>query len=72
MENKRERFKRIASKRMQKTLNELEKLINCSNTNNYEYSEDDVQKMIRALNEKMIKLKASYRSGNKKNNRFNF
>ena len=57
---------------MQKTLNELEKLINCSNTNNYEYSEDDVQKMIKALNEKMVKLKASYRSGNKKNNHFNF
>lgn len=72
MENKKERFKRIASKRMQKTLNELDKLINCSNTNNYEYDSVDVEKMIKALNEKMSKLKTSFRAGKQKNNTFNF
>ena len=42
---KRQRFEKVASNRVQKILNLLSLLQNCSNKNNYEYTEDDVEHM---------------------------
>ena len=50
---KRERFLRIASKRVQRALECLEILSKCSNRNNYEYTETDVQKMFRVIKERL-------------------
>ena len=44
IESKRERFHRIAAKRMQNILVEMNRLSNCSNKANYDYTEQDVQK----------------------------
>lgn len=42
---KRERFENVASNRVQRILDTLQLLQNCSNKNNYEYTEKDVDKM---------------------------
>jgi hypothetical protein len=71
-EDKRERFKRIATKRMQNVLKEMNRLANCSNTNTYEYTDRDVQKMIKTLNEKVHEMRISYRKGMKNDDEFKF
>ena len=42
---KRERFENVASNRVQRILDTLQLLQNCSNKNNYEYTEKDVDRM---------------------------
>lgn len=51
MENsvKRERFENVASKRVQKILDTLSLLSNCSNKSNYEYSDKDVELMFNEI-----------------------
>ena len=71
-ENKHERFKRVASKRMQNTLKEMSRLANCSNTNTYEYSSRDVQKMIKTLSEKVQEIRVAFRKGERNDNKFKF
>lgn len=61
---RRNRFEKIASKRVQKVLDDLDLLSNCSNKNNYEYSESDVKKMMSALRAKIKQLETSF-SGQK-------
>ena len=59
MESKRERFKRIAENRTNKILNMIELLGNCSNKNNYEYTDDDVKSIFNAIDNsiKIVKMK---------------
>ena len=71
-EDKYERFKRIASKRMQNTLKEMSRLANCANKNSYEYTKSDVQKMIKTLNEKVQEIKLSFRKGINNDKNFKF
>jgi hypothetical protein len=51
--SKRQRFEKVASYRVQKILDMLDSLSNCANKNNYDYTETDVEKMFRALKEKL-------------------
>tara|TARA_Y100001933_G_scaffold251389_1_gene288896 strand:- start:66 stop:305 length:240 start_codon:yes stop_codon:yes gene_type:complete len=71
-ETKRERFHRIAANRMQNILTEMNRLSNCSNTAHYEYTEEDVQKIIKTLNEKFSQIKLSFKTGLNKTNKFKF
>jgi len=64
---KKERFKRVASKRVDKLLQGIRSLSKCSNINNYEYTEDDVQKMIKAIKEELKTMETLYKK-NLKNN----
>lgn len=57
---KKERFKNVASKRVQKVLDSIDSLSKCSNRNNYEYSEDDVSKMLKVIREQIKMLEISY------------
>ena len=57
---KKERFKKVASKRVQKILDNLESLSKCSNRNNYDYSEEDINKMLRAIKEHVKNLELSF------------
>ena len=50
---RRERFENVAARRVQKVIDFLESLSNCSNRTNYEYTEDDVKKMFKAIREKV-------------------
>jgi len=47
---KRERFEKVASTRVQKIINLLDLLGNCSNKNNYVFSEKDVDLMFSEIN----------------------
>lgn len=49
MNEKRERFKRIAENRTNKIIDMIELLGNCSNRNNYEYTEEDVKSIFNAI-----------------------
>jgi len=56
-EIKKERFKKIAEKRVNKLIEDFRLLGNCSNKGNYEYTEQDVKKIISAINKEFEKLK---------------
>lgn len=70
---KKDRFKRVASKRVDKLLHGIRSLAKCSNINNYEYTEDDVQKMIKAIKEELKTMEILYKKNLKNNiDSFNF
>ena len=57
---RRQRFEKIASKRVQKLLDDMDLLANCSNKNNYEYSQADVKKMMAAIRLRLRRLEAAF------------
>ena len=57
---KRQRFEKVASNRVQKILNLLSLLQNCSNKNNYEYTEDDVEHMFTEIQKALKDARNSY------------
>ena len=58
--SKRARFERVAGSRVQGILDKLDSLSNCSNRNNYEYSEQDVRKMFSIIKERVRIVENSY------------
>lgn len=64
---KRERFRTVASRRVQKVLDNLESLSKCANRNTYEYSEEGLRKMMKAINEKVAALKLAFSVGRSSN-----
>ena len=67
MESKRERFKRIAENRTNKLLDMLELLGNCSNKNNYEYTDDDVKSIFSAIDNSVKIAKMKFMDKQEKN-----
>ena len=49
-ESKRDRFVRVAERRTNAIMEKIRVLGNCSNTSMYEYTQEDVDKIFRALN----------------------
>ena len=49
METKRERFKRIVENRTNKIISMIDLLGNCSNKNNYEYTDEDIKNIFNAI-----------------------
>ena len=68
---KEERFKKIASRRVQEILDKLRLLGNCANKNNYEYTEDQVKKIFTAVDNEWKKVKNEFNKGQSKNKEFN-
>jgi len=60
---RRERFESVAARRVQKILELLDVLGNCSNSSNYEYNEEDVRKMFSVIESKLKVTRALYSSG---------
>lgn len=58
--SRRKRFLTVASKRVQKILDSFDTLSNCSNKANYEYTEDDIQKMLKVLKDKLKYLESAF------------
>ena len=54
------RFEKVASNRVTNILKGLDSLEKCSNKNNYEYSEEDVRKMEKALKDKLGNVLKSF------------
>lgn len=57
---RRERFEKVASNRVQNILKTLDSLEKCSNRNNYEYNEDDIRKMEKAIREKFSDIMKTF------------
>jgi len=66
---KQERFKTVAGRRVQKVLDDLESLSNCANTSTYEYTDAEVKKMMKAINDKVALLKLAFEASNSKTNK---
>ena len=56
---KRERFEEVAGSRIQMVLDKIENLSKCANKRNYEFTEKDIDKMFKAINDqvKIAKMK---------------
>ena len=57
---KRKRFTKVATNRVQKIIDYLTLLQNCSNRNNYEYDEEDVNHMFDEISKVLRDVKAVY------------
>ena len=61
-EDRATRFKRVAQRRTDHILNSLRILGNCSNKSTYQYSEEEVAKIFRAIEEQLRITKTRFRS----------
>mgnify|MGYP003325800374 CR=1 FL=1 len=64
-----DRFKRIATKRTNDILNRIRILGNCSNKSAYKYSEDEVNRIFRAIDQELKNCKSRFSS---KKQKFNY
>lgn len=62
---KRDRFKNVAGRRVQKVLDDLDSLSKCANKSTYEYSSEETNKMMKAIKEKVRQLDAAFSANNK-------
>ena len=69
MDEKRFRFEKVATKRVENILKTLDLLSNCSNIYNYNYKQDDIDKIFKAINNK-VKLTHSSFLKNLKSDKF--
>jgi len=65
METKREKFVRLAEKRMDTVLKGINLLGNLSNSNNYDYTQEDLNKIIKALKTAVNDLEHTYNSSSR-------
>ncbi len=63
--SKKDRFKNVAGRRVQKVLDDLESLSKCANKSTYEYTDEEVRKMLKAINEKVFLVKAAFSTNSK-------
>lgn len=57
---KRERFERLAEKRTNAVIKKLDVLENCANRNRYEYSQDEVDRIFKAIRKKLNQTKSEF------------
>jgi len=62
---KRDRFKNVAGRRVQKVLDDLESLSKCANKSTYEYTDEEVNKLMKAIREKVKLLDAAFSANTK-------
>ena len=68
-ENKKEKFCRLAENRMNNILKQLELLSNLSNKSTYEYTDEEVAKIIKTLKQAVSNVEHSF-SAEKKSKKF--
>jgi hypothetical protein len=56
MSMKADRFKRVAAPRVQRVLDSIDNLSKCSNRRNYEYTSEDVRRMLTAIKRRVRTL----------------
>ena len=62
---KENRFKRVAESRTNKIIDQIRLLGNCANRSNYEYSDEDVKKIFSAIESELKETKAKFQSRSK-------
>lgn len=70
--NLKEKFYRVAEKRVQNIIEKIELLESCSNRNAYSYDQEDVEKMFNAIELSLRKCKMSFNSGSTRDSKFKF
>lgn len=65
-ETKREKFIRLCESRMTNCLKQIELLENLSNTNAYEYTLEDIDKMVKRLRKAISELDKTFKEETKK------
>jgi len=70
-EIKEERFKKIASRRVQEILDKMRLLRNCANRGNYYYTDEQVRKIFSAIDDEWKKVKSEFNKGKSKGKEFN-
>jgi hypothetical protein len=63
--SRKDRFKDVAGRRVQKVLDDLDSLSKCANKSTYEYTEEEIRKMIKAINDKVVLLKMAFTANSK-------
>jgi len=58
----RERFVSLAEKRIPRAIKDIRLIGNLSNRSNYSYTDDDVKKIVKALENELAKMKKSFES----------
>lgn len=66
MDSKRLKFKELAEKRVNNALKNIQLIGNLSNTNNYDYSEEEVTKIFKTLKEEIQTAEARFKINGKK------
>ncbi len=69
-ETKREKFVRLAESRVNNALKQIELVGNLANKRIYDYSESDVEQILRALKNSVNILEGKFRSDDKSSNKF--
>ncbi|WP_425082006.1 hypothetical protein [Ruegeria arenilitoris] len=58
--DKRKKFEELAEKRVNKAIKDLRLIGNLSNRNNYSFNEEDIRKIMKALDDEMKALKGRF------------
>lgn len=58
--DKSEKFKSLANKRVNRAIKDIQLVRNLSNRQNYEYNEEQAKKIIKALDDEVLRLKNSF------------
>lgn len=65
-EQDRAKFVKLASARVTKALKDIQLIANLANRSNYDYTDEDVTKIFKALNEEIAAAKKRFELSNKK------
>jgi hypothetical protein len=65
VETKKQRFKRIAELRTSKIIESLISLSKLSNKNNYDYSEDEIRQIFKAIDQQLNATKLTFKNQDK-------
>ena len=68
----REKFVRLANKRVSNALKAIQLIGNLSNRSNYDYTEDDAQKILKALQEELAACRKKFELGLKRQSDIQF
>jgi len=68
--NKKERFEKVAVQRTNKIIKMLELLGNCSNKRNYEYTDEEVDKIFRTIEKELKEAKDQFKIDKKNKKKF--
>ncbi len=67
---KRERFVKIAERRVNQILENLNNLGKCSNKSNYEYTDDEVRRIFREIDRKLREVKLQFQGKTETRSKF--
>ena len=65
VESKKDTFRRLATKRTNAVIERIRILGHCANPWQYEYSEEDIRKIFRAIDSELRAVKAKFRNSTK-------